>query len=520
MKRYISILAILALAVLGSCKKDSGTSVEPSTGGDTSEIRLHLQGGDVQTKALVTADNIATQGNEFKVYDLVSSTDGTLYDETGAVWTDFNAYIDDRIKYNSEDDAWDYASGHKFYWTKTGLHKFFAWYNYDAMMNLSAQDFFGKELNITDGSNVSVLEIPSKTLTTTSDQFDMLYSTVVARSMNEENPNHDPVQVYFNHLFSAISISVSNSMADAKVHINSITIPNLKNKGSATISFAGAGSALVDYGERSVDEDTPFMAEVSGLDLDEADGTSTSIDLFTLEEKTSSDASNFEKRLIWPQKLEDVSPSTLIDTANLVYASADSLIVLDYDLTIDGVTRNYQRRAKFPSKAWKPGTWYHFNLQFVDKMLYITTEILPWDYGDYQLSYEDWTVSAGQLSFPNYKTVEKVKTESGVTEKRVKISNGVAPTGKFWIQTPVNGKYFIKMDGDTEYFSIDGSTGTINPLQDGGYVTFTINPNLTLTRDSDKSITLGFSVEMNDRSVDATSEVCNGDVWRIILPKE
>lgn len=84
---------------------------------------------------------------------------------------------------------------------------------------------------------------------------------------------------------------------------------------------------------------------------------------------------------------------------------------------------------------------------------------------------------------------------------------------------PVGGTWMVGMTGDTEYFTISPTSGTIDPNgAESGRVTITVTPNLSLARPADKQIRLKFTVTANGREIDAQSEI-NRDDWIILLPK-
>ena len=84
---------------------------------------------------------------------------------------------------------------------------------------------------------------------------------------------------------------------------------------------------------------------------------------------------------------------------------------------------------------------------------------------------------------------------------------------------PVGGTWMVGMTGDTEYFSISPTSGTIDPTgTSSGKVTLTVTPNLSLPRPADKQIKLKFTVTASGREIDAHSEI-NRDDWIILLPK-
>ena len=533
MKKYsIILMTLLTLAV--GCKKKN---FDPSPSSDTPYIGLSLHSSDAETKAMMGSDEILTKGNRFQVYDLLFSTDGSITYENGNPWNNFDAWIDDEIEYdasNTDMNCWPYKSGNTYRWTHSGVHRFFSWLSYDAIDKISDKDLFGEKLAITYPGDVQTnleatahsLQTPDVTFTTDSKQFDMLYSSVVSRNMNTENRDMSNIQIFYYHLFSAVSISLTNEMGDADITIKSFSMPNLKNKNNAKLTFASNTDAIVEYGDKEVG-DKPFVTDRTNIILNRASGdTKNCYDVLTDTSYTSYKTSQFEKKLIWPQDTSDVAPTNketdeARKLAGAVYAQTDSLICVNYIVSgtnEDGSTfeNEYTKYVKFPKYAWEAGKHYHFNIKFIDKIIELTPTVLPWQYGEYELPYDEWSVSANQLSCTNY-----AYAKNDADEKCISLANGKAANFKFWIQTPLNGTWTVKLDGDTDVFTVSQSSNKINPNVDGGWVYFSVNGTtdwLKKTRSKEYSVTLSFSVKSGDREMDATSEITNGDVYRIILP--
>jgi hypothetical protein len=167
---------------------------------------------------------------------------------------------------------------------------------------------------------------------------------------------------------------------------------------------------------------------------------------------------------------------------------------------------------KLPKMAWEAGKKVHFTIQFSDKMIQLTTKVLPWDYNEYDVDYAEGTlvVPTGLKFDPS---------TCSIIDNVATVVSGKNPVGTFTIMAPVGGEWFVGLSGDTEYFTISPTSGTIDPNNTAsGRVTLTVTPNLGLARPTDKQVKLRFTVIANGREIDAQSEI-NRDDWIILLPK-
>jgi len=536
MRYKLTYLALALIAFTGCNRSEIVSPVKENTG----VMKFSVSSSDMETKALVGKNDLTTyDGFKLKVYDLLYNTDGTLKKDESK-WSDFDAWFDTEIIYDSSDDEedmnhWPYVDDAVYFWTESGVHRFFGWTSYDAINRTKISELFGSDLAVEyPGSVVTAnldatshdLNVPTVTFTTDTKQFDMMYSDVVSRSMNDaanRTENRKDVHINLNHLFTAVSMSVTNAMNDGVVTINSISMPDLRNTGRATITFGG--STLLSYSDVTLG-DTPFMSERTNIVLDSDNRSCDILASGGPKMYSSYNINNCEPKFNWPVKGEYLAPTNLKDETNKIYESTDSLIVINYTVTVGDDSFNYERRVKLDvdEKGWEAGKHYHYNLKFIDKQIFLTSEVLPWTYGEYNLSYADESVSAGPLSFkaPYNESSTGTDTDTNGNEytyKYITIQDGKAATGTFWIQAPFNGTYIITMEGDTEFFTISGETGQINPTINSGNVEFTVTPNLDLTRDSDKYITLHFKVEMPSGEVVSADSEINRNNYRIILKK-
>lgn len=493
---------VLSVAILVSCSKSSGIDEpavpQPQDPEKPAATLPNISFGKAATKVMMDNDDLHYNGNKIQVYDILTGFDGQI---TG--FTDGGAYINEVITYDNtkSQTIWQYPTGRLYPWTATGTHKFFGWLTYDAKSSLNLTNLVTPTLNTTN----LTLTVPEIAFTTATDQFDFMYSDMVER--DAASKNYSVVPLNFKHLFTAISVEVE-SKTDTKVNLKTITFEGLKNKNSATIAFNTTSTPTLGT---SSNDGNFFTATGLPMELNEDDVYNP----FTGQKNPSART----YYMLWPQSQDDVSPTNIeTDPAKIAdgytHLSADSMIVITYDLWVVDHYESHKTRMKFPKMAWEAGKKYHFVLQFSDKLIQLTTKVLPWDYNEYNVDYSEGTLvvptglkfDASTCSIPSGSNVATVVS-------------GKNPVGTFTIMAPVGGTWMVGMTGDTEFFTVSPTSGTIDPTgAEGGRVTITVTPNLGLARPTDKQIQFRFTVTVNERVTDAQSEI-NRDDWIVLLPK-
>lgn len=163
-KIYLS--ALTAILLLPACSKVDNAGSAPETG-----IRFS---SPLQTKA---TDAVATT-DVFQVRD----------------WYNESSYhIENTIRWDNGTSKWVYGTAGTYKWTG-GSHLLFGWLDHDDSYSTTA--FFGTGLSAQGDS----LVLPSKVLTTSTAQYDFLYSNPVYR-LTADNDYTD-VPLIFNHLFA------------------------------------------------------------------------------------------------------------------------------------------------------------------------------------------------------------------------------------------------------------------------------------------------------------------------------
>lgn len=488
--RIYNFFAVLLLSagLLASCSKSSGIDEpvvpqEPET--PTAKLP-NITFGKLLTKAMLNDADLKKVGSKIHVYDFLTGYTGVTFEG----WDPDDPYIDEEIIYNGV-EVWKYSSNGIYPWTTTGTHKFFGYLTYDKMSTLEIPE------ELTPSLSGSTMSVPLFTFTPASTQFDFLYSDAVER--NAATKDYSVVPLSLKHLFTGLSLAVE-SHTNVPVRLESIEVQGLKNRKKATIAFDSP--SIVNYSDPfSTGTFVPAMGSYKEFAINDV------YDPLAEKFYDNSAGDTYVKSfyMLWPQTVEEISNETKI--------------VVRYKMFIDGDWEEESRESeiKFPNTwnegdtyAWVAGKKYHFSLIFSDKIIRLTTKVLPWDYNEYYVDYSEGTivVPAG-LKFD-----DETCTTSGNT---VQVIPGKSPIGRFTIMAPVGGTWSVGMVGDTEYFSISPSSGTIDPRgADGGKVAITVTPNY-ISGYSGKKIKLKFSVTANGREVNAQSEI-NRDDWTILIP--
>jgi len=113
-----------------------------------------------------------------------------------------------------------------------------------------------------------------------------------------------------------------------------------------------------------------------------------------------------------------------------------------------------------------------------------------------------------------------LNTDYTISGKTITVVEGRTIPAWFRVRTPAGATWSIVPQGDTAYFDIEPSSGTVDPNVNSGKIYFDIIPNQSLAKTRDVSITLQFYLQFMDGTVyDLNSEVNfdnNGVGWTII----
>ena len=524
---YIYIVIGLALLGASACNR----SVEPETDGQP-EILLAAE--DYGTKALLNRGDLSVNGTKFQTYDYLSGYNGTISGHTNG--EEFQ-YFGSELTYKS-DASWKWVFGDPaapttYRWTRTGVHHFFGWMLADGhdATNLSTSSFFD-----TYTVGTKTVTLAKNDLKVSNYQYDFLYSDVVSVDVLEDGIPSS-VELPMKHLFGAIGITVSNSSTQ-DITVNWVRLKNFPGHCKATLTYNMSSGVSVAYDDLWAQGaynywDNQIQRSFTLPDRDDPQGGKI-YDCFTGEEIPSGGTPQF--RISWP-----MDPSVLEPIIS-GYDEVDQTPI--YDVNSPLIEVNYSADGgsagtvafPFPSMqgataSITAGKKTQINLSFADKQILLYYKVLPWDYKEYPMSFEDSAISATQLKFTEntFVSLPKVTDASGRHDViQLTSSSTEGPyiaKGTFKAYTPVNARLVVTLGGNGEDFEVsldsgETSTGgnssiTIDPQRDGGLISLRIKPKGTPK--SGSKCYLHFSVLNGSRESDADTEI-NRDNYMIVIP--
>lgn len=385
MKR-LCIFTIFAAAALTACVKENApapVSEIEDTVDEVISFDFSVRPMDdvadadagTDTKALVSADDLLSSGNQIKVYDVFKGTTSTA--------EYFNTIL------TSNGSAWGTEDEYK--WTRTGTHNFFGWFLKDASgNNTDFTSLFGSA-NYSDYT----LTLPAIEMTASTPQFDFLYSDVIQK--NRSNGSSDPtgpISLKMKHLFTAFSLGARNESSQT-VTITKVEISNLANKKSAKISFDVANG-----GDTNVELTTSSDAHGTSPDF----SYSGRIELTPSATKNNIlSAEGTANYLMWPQTTTDLENATI-----------------SVEYTQNGL--NKSASFNIPNaQAWVPGTLNHITVVFTNQSVkldppevYISAStnnylLFEWNFVDNATGYE--ISKDGGVNYSSIGNVDSYKWE-------------------------------------------------------------------------------------------------------------
>jgi len=275
--RY-SISCILALS---SCQ-------EKQLGAPEVEIDesapISLTAGTAGTKGLLDGTTaLQKAGTTLQVYDYLSNFSGTINGTEGVGY-----YIDNQLTYtggeggSSSDGKWQFPGNRKYYWTKTGTHKFFGYLTKDGTLEYAG--------TTTWTPADQVLSVNRFAMTPDKNQFDFSYSDIVTRTTD-----HTAVPLNLRHLFTALAVNIVNHTGVAISNV-SVTLTKVHPEQSATINWKGE-QVDVAYNPELTDQ---TLDNASDMSLGTAGTTEAIANNATSQLFSGTDG---EYRLLWPQAI-------------------------------------------------------------------------------------------------------------------------------------------------------------------------------------------------------------------------
>lgn len=384
MRKYIYILNIaLALGAV-SCNKTDVVIDE----NDGAAISFAPQ--TIETRALVN-DVEGLRSQTLKVWDLWSGQD--------------DPYIDNTLVYS--EGSWQYGTEKTYYW-KEGTHKFFSYSNDAACAYDEETLTVSKTLTTADAGQVDIL------------YSDLFVTTAADWKATEGNTADSPVPLNFNHLFSAVAITVQNCSGNV-VKLTSVSKPAIPNKGSATIDYSATASTgtnetnqlVPTYGNVSVDGAfvTATFPE-NGITLSaaaEATDDTPAVEGGKADVLAQAAATENGYCLVWPQEIN---------------GDDDDKIKITLGYTMEG--ENYTKVVTLPATTWERGNKYTYTLQIYPTDVRLIFKVVPWDVGEAgSIDSSTGSINMSNVTWMNTK---------------VKLTQGGAETN-----TVVDGAYTVNM---------------------------------------------------------------------------
>ena len=486
-----------------ACKKEHRPEEDPASfimlrtteAGSNSHLKNGTFNPTPGTKALLDATSFMRDGNRIQIYDFV--TDGTNTTKH------IDAYAGPDVDSNSPMHVYGYTwpfedkdSGDPvMYQWIPGTHKFFGWLakdaNFGASTPMTPNTYFD---SFTFNENTQTLNIGPKAINPTAEPFDFMYSNVVTTE-----PQNDPVDMTFGHLFTAVSIGVENSTSSF-IKIEEFKIVGIPTTRGASVNFGGTATT-VTYSAwtqgatftRELDTD-PYVISPKNLRSNIFDGST-----------------NQQFMMLWPveaEHLHSTEKMSTTDEGEVIYPENWKMYI---KYTADEKA-TYEKRINFPNISWQAGNKYHLTIVFADKMVELKTEVKPWEYEEQKIDYtnEGVTISeGGALSWNG--TASSVDNET----KMVSIVNAQQAQAMFTLQTPIGGSWIVSLVGDVNAFEVYPSTGIINNQT----ATIYVKP-LVSSPTRDYKVQLKFTVRRSDgRMIAADNIIQAGGSYTVVLPR-
>ena len=447
------------------------------------------------TKALLDNGTFSATGNRIQVYDFVDDGTTTVKHIDAYAGPD----VDSNSPLHQYGKTWpfeDKTTGDPttYQWIP-GTHKFFGWLAKDANFAtpMTPETFF-----TTDGfkfnETTQTLAIAPKAIDHTTPQFDFMYSNVVTTE-----PQNDPVDMLFSHLFTAVSIGVENSTSSF-VKIEEFRIEGIPSTRGASVNFGGTATT-VSYTDWAEGE-----TFTRGLDTGKAD---YEVSPKNLRSNIFNGSTVQEFMMLWPVEASYLhsTEKTTTEEGKVIYPQEWKMYI---KYTADNQT--YEKRINLPNLDWEAGKKYHFSIVFADKMVELKTEVKPWEYEDLTIDYTNEGVSlssGGALGWN--KTASSVDDEA----KMVSIVNAQPAQAMFTLQTPIGGSWIVSLVGDVNAFEVYPSSGII----DNQTATIHVRP-LISSPIRDYKVQLKFTVRRSDgRMIAADNVIQANGIYTVVLPR-
>ena len=419
-------------------------------------------------------------------------------------------HINNTLRWNATESKWVYGTTANYEWTG-GNHLFFSWLEHNE--NYSTSAFFGTGLN----ASGNTLTIPAKALSTSTQQYDFMYSNPVSR--NTSGNDYSDVPLVFNHLFAqvAMSFQISNQTPDGEqpIYLHGVYLnDNFINEKETVITFNDDGTADVSFNNAAHNGAFSARTDFGGMSYGKG---ATPVDVLSQQQSTTKDFYYF-----WP-----ATETELHNVIEVIYQISGET---------DPVTGNPLIRhshLSFPKGTnWKGGHTYSYTVTYMGGIFKVEESVLPWNYTELSAGAEDQSAMASWIGWESSTCTISGRNITFKTDTQGRL---MPIHGMFKIYSPTQCTYHINLSQNVSKYSfahdfgsgpVDTSSGTI------GTAAGDIHPGVTIdffitARDEDRpaagqpSITadLSFSVQASGgREFSLDSELQRDGAYTIIIP--
>ena len=323
MKKVYIYLTCIGMAVLAVACSKNESQLDPTKPEVPKEANIGFGSAIAKAPDAIVADE--SKLLQVRVYDYYTASD---------VETE---YIKDLIQEATTEGAWAFVSENEYAWKK-GAHKFFGWVEKDeAGAPVPNLDYANKVLSVgTAAAPVAAADYRYSEITAVNWPDNNMIEVVDGKSVAKS------VSLNVKHLTSALTFSVKDYSFVGDVLVNSVSVGDVKTKGSATVDYSGATQAV-----------TYSLGDETGAIAFPLPDTTP----FTRESETDPFVFNGDTTCVWPQEYEDLK-------LTVKYTAGGSQKTITVDV---------------PNGEWEAGKVYNFDLQIVNKTIVLKFIVQPWD---------------------------------------------------------------------------------------------------------------------------------------------
>lgn len=338
MKKAYIYLTFIVMAVLAVACSKNGSLVDPTKPETAREDNIGF--GSVGAHRVGEVDPDPNEKLQIQVYDYYKATSEATEIE----------YIDELLQKakkesTSEEDTWVYVKegkSHSYSWKK-GAHKFFGWVAVDesgaGVSNLNYDDET-KVLTISGENNAAIAAADYRYAEIKN--VDWPSEAMYVKDATGKITGVKPVSLNVKHLTSALTFTVKDYSYVGDLEINSISVGDVKTKGSATVDYSGDAQAVtLSLGDETGAVSFPLPATRSPRESDD--------DPYVF---------NGDMTCVWPQAYEGLKMTVKYTPTGQNQITA----------TVD-----------IPDGKWEAGKVYNFDIQIVNKGIELTFTVLPWE---------------------------------------------------------------------------------------------------------------------------------------------